>query len=555
MRPLLAVCAALMLVAGPLALTAQAQGTASAVVVDANLAKDGTLKVRQTTTFTGPAPAQLSQKFEVRENLIGNRQYEQEISAVSASVKGQTLNPTIKTQDPFVTVTVPTNGASQVTLDYTVTGAVVNIDGGTALRWGLLQGLSAQVNQFSATVQIPGTFSYVKCTSGGPNSTTPCNLAAAGTEGSQVPTFRDGPRGEGEVVTVDVGFPAGAVSANEKITEQWTLGRAFSAKPLPLALALGLLLLGGLGLLAMHRRAGRDIGTGGQISRAGEFAPTGPGESEFRVVGDIRPGHVGTVVDERVDPIDVTATLLDLAVRGHLVITELPRPNAFASSDWTLQRVSAARSEPLRPFEQQLLDGIAPPDGQVLVSEMSGRVHEAIGRVQNELYDEMVSLGWFERRPDAVRNRWTLFGYGALILAVVVTGLLVAFTTLGLVGLALIALALGLVFVGQEMPSRTAKGSALLAGLGALRSDLLSHPTDQMPRGQELRELSEVLPYAVVLGGVDRWLDAIVASDTDADQDPNDLPWYHGPADWHLRHLPDSLRNFITTTSGVLFAR
>ena len=48
------------------------------------------------------------------------------------------------------------------------------------------------------------------------------------------------------------------------------------------------------------------------------------------MVGDIRPGHVGTVADERVDPIDVTATLVDLAVRGHLLITELPRDTEFA---------------------------------------------------------------------------------------------------------------------------------------------------------------------------------------------------------------------------------
>src|SRR3712207_7787384 len=37
--------------------------------------------------------------------------------------------------------------------------------------------------------------------------------------------------------------------------------------------------------------------------------------------------------------------------------------------------------------------------------------------------------------------------------------------------------------------------------------------------------------------------------------DSKDLTWYHGPADWHLRDLPDSLRNFITTVSGSLFSR
>ena len=140
-------------------------------------------------------------------------------------------------------------------------------------------------------------------------------------------------------------------------------------------------------------------------------------------------------------------------------------------------------------------------------------------------------------------------------MAVVVTALLAAFTTLGLIGLALVVLGLGLVFVAQEMPSRTPKGVALLKGLGALRSLLLTQPTDQMPKGRAVDELSEVLPYAIVLGGTERWLDALVATDTDADPDSEDLTWYHGPADWHLRDLPDSLRNFTTTVSGTLFTR
>jgi hypothetical protein len=557
LRAVLGLCAlAVALLLGPLTWTAHAEGTALSFVVDANLAKDGTLKVKQTITFTGPVPAQLTQKFETRENLLDDRQYEQRISDVTASAAGGTaITPTVEEDPPFTTVTVATGGADEIVMNYTVTGAVVTVDGGTALRWRLLQGLSAQVTEFSATVLIPGNFSYIKCTSGSPNSTTPCGFAAAGTEGSQVPTFRDGPRGEGEVVAIDVGFPPGSVDPNETIAEQWTVGRAFSARPLPLGLALGLLVLGGLALLAMHRRAGADAGSSGAINRAGEFVPTGPGQSEFRVVGDVRPGHVGTVVDERVDPIDITATLLDLAVRGHLLITELPRASEFAPTDWSLTRLAAPPNTTLSPFEQRLLDGIAPVGGQVLVSQLPRRVQESIGEVQDQLYDEVVRNGWYERRPDATRNKWIQAGLAALIIAVVVTVLLAAFTTFGLVGLALVALGLGLVFVGQEMPARTAKGSALMAGLGALRSDLLSHPTDQMPRGREVQEMAEVLPYAVVLGGADRWLDAIVATDADDEADSEDLPWYHGPENWHLRDLPSSLRNFIITVSGNLFSR
>jgi hypothetical protein len=235
------------------------------------------------------------------------------------------------------------------------------------------------------------------------------------------------------------------------------------------------------------------------------------------------------------------------------VITELPRESGFGRTDWTLTRTG--NGEGLRPFETALLDGLAPEGGSVRVSEVAGRVHESIGGVQDALYDEVVANGWYERRPDATRNKWTQLGIGALIVAVVVTGLLAAFTTFGLVGLVLIVLALGLIFVGQEMPARTAKGSAVLAGLAALRSDLLSHPTDQVPPGHELQEYSKVLPYAVVLGGTERWLEAMVAADTDDLPDPTDLSWYHGPDHWHLADLPYSLRNFITILSGCLSAR
>ena len=543
------------LLAGPLALTAHAEGTASTFIAEGNLAKDGTLKVKQTITLTGAVPAELSQRFETREDLVGDRQYVQQLSDITATVKGAPVQPTIKTEDRFTTVTVPTNGSTEIVMMYTVTGAVVTLDadGGTALQWRMLQGLSAQVTQFTATVQIPTQFSYIKCTAGSPNSTVPCTFAAAGTESAQIPTFRDGPRGEGEVVAIDIGFPPGGVASNEVIDYLWTVGRAFSAEPLPLALALGLLALGGVALYGLHRRTGVDKNPEGEISKTGEFVPTGAGQSEFRVAGDVRPGHVGTVVDERVDPIDVTATLIDLAVRGHLVINELPRENEFARTDWEIRRRDGDDS--LLPFEQQLLDGIAAPDSSVRVSDLAGKVQESIGGVQNALYDEMVSNGWFERRPDDTRNRWTQLALAALIISVVVTGVLAAFTTFGLLGLALVVLSLGLVYIAQEMPARTAKGTALLGGLGALRSDLMSHPTNQMPPGDELREISEVLPYAIVLGGSDRWLDAMVASDTDEHPDSDDLSWYHGPENWHLRDLPDSIRNFVTTVSGSLFSR
>ena len=68
-----------------------------------------------------------------------------------------------------------------------------------------------------------------------------------------------------------------------------------------------------------------------------------------------------------------------------------------------------------------------------------------------------------------IRSRWSRLALIGIAAAVIITAVLAAFTSFGLVGIALIALSLGLMFVAQEMPARTHKGAALLAGLGALR--------------------------------------------------------------------------------------
>jgi len=534
---------------------AHADGSAASVNVTAALGSDGVLKVTEKITFSGSAPSQVQQSFETSETLVGNRSREYDLSGIGVTADGKSVQSTTDHSGDLTTVSFSPGGAKTATIAYTVSGAVISNGGNPALHWRFLQGLSMNVQDFNAAVSIPGNFSYVNCTSGPPNTSSPCSNYSAGV-GSTSPTFSDGPLGQGEVVAVEIGFPAGAVPINEKIVEHWSVARAFSVKPLPLAIAIALLVLGGIALLVAHRRIGRDSTPGEDIRKPAEFVPVGDGQSEFRVVGDIRPGHIGTVVDERVDPIDITASLLDLAVRGHVLITELPAESKYARADWRLIRTPAGQaSDDLRPFETALLDAVAPAGAGTLVSELGNKVSDSVHVVQSELYDEMVDNGWFQRRPDATRNRWTKVALTGLIAAVVVTVGLAIFTQFGLLGIALVLLALGLMFVGQEMPARTAEGSALLAGLGALRSDLLSTPTDRMPPGRELSELSEVLPYAVVLGGAERWLDAIVAADDDDEPDSEDLSWYHGPADWQLADLPHSLRNFIITVNGTLFSR
>lgn len=515
---------------------------------------DGSVEVTSTIRFEGAAPQQVVQRFRVVEEVVGQREHVFTITGLRATADGRDVGR-VSTEDEHVVLTITPGSAQQVVVTYRVTGAAVREPGNqTLVRWDVLQGLSLPVQQVTGQITAPGQFTDFKCVAGPPGSEAACALATGGTHDSILPRFSDGPRGAGEIVGPRITFPSSVVSPNEEIEEQWTVRRAFAGTGWPLAAALVTLLIGGVVLFLLHRRAGRDATASGDPIEVASFEPVGAGAIEFRPGGEVLPGEVGTVVDERVDPIDITATILDLAVHGHLLIVEQPRRSEFAPTDWELVRLQSGDRE-LRAYEKDLLDAVVPVGRRTRVSEIGPAVAQVIPHIQSDLYDEVVSQGFFDSRPDSTRNRW---GTGALALigaGIVLTVVLAAFTSFGLTGIAVIAVGLGLAFVAQEMPSRTEKGARLLAGLGVLRSQLLSERTDRMPKGQEFRELSEVLPYAIVLGGADRWLAGIAAADDDDLPDSTDLSWYNGPDNWHLRHLPDSLRNFITTLNGQLFAR
>ena len=85
------------------------------------------------------------------------------------------------------------------------------------------------------------------------------------------------------------------------------------------------------------------------------FDSVGSGQTNFRVRGNIRPELVGTLADEYVDPIDITATILDLAVRGHLRIIELSAGDRYDPLDWKI--VARKGTDELLDYEQTLVIG------------------------------------------------------------------------------------------------------------------------------------------------------------------------------------------------------
>ena len=112
------------------------------------------------------------------------------------------------------------------------------------------------------------------------------------------------------------------------------------------------------------------------------------------------------MLDEQANVVDVTATIVDLAVRGHLRIEEQPRKGLFRSRDWLLVKLPGGKGD-LVEYERLLYSGLFESAAtQVLLSSLKKKFAARLARVQSALYTNVTSEGWFRGRPDKVRGRW-----------------------------------------------------------------------------------------------------------------------------------------------------
>jgi predicted membrane protein DUF2207 len=531
--------------------TAQADPVVTSFESEIRVERDGALRVSESWMLSN-VTGRFIRHLVTREHLGNDVDHVQQVKDVQVKADGAGKPVELSTEGDVTTIAVAgAGGISRLDFTYTVLGATAKTLDGTEARFSPLHGLGLAVRSANLTFSTPRV-THVQCTVGAIDSNTPCTLAQIGETAS--PNFRQQGLPAGNTLRMIVGFPDGEIAANSIVEYRRTLRRAFSTDVAQLITALGLLVLGGGALLVLHRTRGRDRIDPGRIVPASLFSLGQNSRIDFAPPADLRPGEVGTLIDERIDPVDVTATIIDLAVRGHLVITELQHASDFARPDWELKRVGAAPAEELQRYENVLMRALFGDSDTVLVSELGKQVRANLGEVQGALYDGVVRRGWFAERPDRTRSRWTTIGIGVTGLGVLLTVLLALLSTWGLLGLAVLAVGVALMMTGRHMPAKAPAAGRVLGQVAAIRGELLEMDVNELPVDQHAELCSRALPYAVVLGGSERWIDALVATDVDDDEDEG-FAWYRGPNGWHLHHLPHSLRNLTTNLTGALLAR
>ncbi|MET0800790.1 MAG: DUF2207 domain-containing protein [Actinomycetota bacterium] len=442
-------------------------------------------------------------------------------------------------------------------LTYTVEAALNGFRDHDELYWNAIgTEWSAPIERATVRVQAPADITQVACFQGYRGSTLPCDRA---TSSGATARFAQRDLGSFSGVTVVVGLPKGAVPEPVPVLEErWSFGRAFEATPATVGASatLGIAAIGGV--VALVWRRGRDRRfRGSQVDQVmgnptGEEQAVPLGEAdasapvEFAPPEDMRPGQMGTLIDEQANVLDVSATLVDLAVRGYVLIQEIPKDGWFGKPDWRLIRLEKPDDD-LLTYERRLLNGIFRDGSEVTISELKNTFAERLKGVQESLYTDAVQRGWFSERPDKVRTRWYGFGVLAVIVAAGVTFALAALTHWGLLGIPLFLGAVALLVNAKRMPARAAKGTALLRRVRGFRTVIETAETHMSHWAEKELVFTRFLPFAVVFGATDKWAKAFEALGVQPD-----TSWYVSPYPFAFAQFADSMEGFAVTTGGTI---
>jgi uncharacterized protein (TIGR04222 family) len=225
---------------------------------------------------------------------------------------------------------------------------------------------------------------------------------------------------------------------------------------------------------------------------------------------ELGPAEVGTLADERVDLRDISSTIVDLAVRGHVTIQEQKAAGLFgfgSSTDYVFTKSHPPKN--LKPYERLLYDKIFGEEPSTKLSDLQNQFYDALPQIKEELYGGLTRAGYFAGNPESVRTRYTILG----LLAIIATALAAAAVQHWWIGRVfpapLIATSLALVpaviVTSRLMPRRTRKGRIAWETIRGLEEYISRAEVDDL-KEQERRNIFErLLPYAVAFGLTKRW--------------------------------------------------
>ncbi len=330
--------------------------------------------------------------------------------------------------------------------------------------------------------------------------------------------------------TVDVQFPKGVVSIPPLYTG-WFLTLMIVLGGALVAATLGV-------MLWKWWSKGRDIGRVDLDVVRYEPPP------------DLKPAMVSVLLRERATSSDISATIVDLAIHGKLVIREYEKDGIFKDSvEFGFDRAGADESD-LTTFEAGIMDALFASGDSVHESDLVNKFYTHLSGITKDMKQAVLDMGMFDGDPAVVKRRYNLIALLAIAAGLLLAIYLVPRFDLGYVnvlGYSLLACAVVLFLVGRYLPRRTAKGSEALSHVKGFKEYMSTAEKGELA-WMTPENFQANLPYAMSLDVTSNWAEKF----DDIYVTPPD--WYRGTSAGRFSAIAfaGSLQNMQTRMNSTV---
>lgn len=499
-----------------------------------------------------------------------DRRYD--LTDVTVEATGASAKKKVGTENGFVVIRIgdskqTVTGPASYRISYRVKGALDPATETATLVWNAIPAdWDVAKGNPQVRVHLPAAPLSIACTAGTQGSTRPC--AGANVEAGNVAVFSDATLAADEGLTVTVRLPASAITPPPEILlkEKFSLTRRLGTdKPGVLGASGGLLavLLAGVAKLA---RRGRDQAfVGGSLDASSGLLPTGDatvskipvGPPEYRPPDGLTPAELSFLITEKTSTQQVTATIVDLAVRGHLRIEELDGAGLLKRHDWRFVATPEKVKPDDRPneYERVIMTGLFGGTATRDLSDLKNHFHTANSTAQRQIEQKAVSAKWYRSKPSTVRAKWAALGAAIAGLGVLVTVVALNASHAALVALPLVIAGLAVIVVSGSMPARTSAGSALTSRALGFKRFLEVADADMLRAAEKEGSLERHLAYASVFGIAEQWTKRLALLGVGAAAvGASNYPWWipAGGRGFDPDHFGRSLSDFTKSAAAVL---
>lgn len=325
----------------------------------------------------------------------------------------------------------------------------------------------------------------------------------------------------GQAATLEVHLPPGSVAQYARPTPAW-----IEAIPFLSITAAVLVVLSALLTLLYWRFKDR------RARRRQTIIPL------YEAPGNMTPGEIGLLDENRSGMSEITASLIDVARRGYLKIEQTKPKGWLSKAQYKLHKLKSF--DEVEPPVRKLLDALFASADQVQLHQVNKvKVAASVDQYHKLLASNLKNKGYYASSPSFWKWTSGRFGRLTLIVGALVTGLSVIYLVstreyaLGALGWGIYGLGVGLSYPLWRIKRRTDQGIARWRDIAGFKWFLTVAEKDRIKFHEAPAKtpqlFSSLLAYAVALGVEREWAKQFEGIDLGSE-----TGWYYSPTGNHF---------------------